>query len=106
MNRIRRWLPASCATQACVGWAVVPMTRTRLLARWMTARMYLRCPVKVTDFEEVHRQDRLGLGTQEARPGDLCPLRSRIDTGGREDLPDGRGGNRNAKQGKFTVDAP
>jgi hypothetical protein len=31
-------------TQAWVGWAVMPSTRTRRLACWIVARMYWRCP--------------------------------------------------------------
>jgi hypothetical protein len=66
--------------------------------------MYWRCPVSVTVSSEVHRQDGLGLGAQEAGPGDGRPLRRRIDALGLEDLPDRGGSNLDAEEGEFAVD--
>src|SRR5438105_1678910 len=57
-------------------------------------------------LDEVHRQDRLSLGAQEAGPGDGCPLRGRVDALGLEDLPHGGEGDRDAQEGEFAVDAP
>ena len=68
--------------------------------------MYWRCPVRVTVSDEVHGQDRVGLGPDEGRPRDGCPVRGRVDALGLEDLPYGGGSDRDAQEGEFTVDAP
>jgi len=58
MTRLR----ATWVTQAAVGCAVAPRIHTRRVACSMTARTYIRVPVKVT-VEEVSREDGLGLRT-------------------------------------------
>jgi hypothetical protein len=68
--------------------------------------MYWRCPVRGDGLDEVHRQDRLGLGAQEAGPRDGRPLRSWVNAIGLEDLPHGGGSDLGAEEGEFAVDAP
>src|SRR5437764_3425695 len=63
-------------------------------------------PGKGDGLDEVHRQDRLGLGSEEVSPPDRRPLRGRIDTTGLEDLPHSGGSNLDTEQGEFAVDAP
>ena len=57
-------------------------------------------------FEEVGREDGLGLGAQERRPGLTAPSRCRVDAGVFEDLPDGGGGDLDAQDEQLAVDAP
>jgi hypothetical protein len=49
----------------------------------------LALPGQGDGFDEVHRQDRLGLGAQEGSPGHGRALRGRLDAGCLEDLPYG-----------------
>jgi hypothetical protein len=57
-------------------------------------------------LDEVHRQDRLGLGAQEASPRDGRPLRGWVNAIGLEDLPHGGGSDLDAGEDEFAVDAP
>ena len=58
------------------------------------------------DMEEVHGQNRLGLGAQERPPGLPGPLGCRVDARILEDLPHRRRGDRVPQSGQFAVDAP
>jgi len=54
--------------------------------------------------EEVARQDRLGLGAQEQRPGWPAPPRRGVDAGILLDLPDRRRRDSYSQPGQFPVD--
>jgi len=54
--------------------------------------------------EEVARQDRLGLGAQEQRPGRIAPPRRRIDAGILQDLRYRRRRDSHSQPGQFAVD--
>lgn len=56
-------------------------------------------------FEEVTAQQDLSLGTKELGPGARRAFGHRIDAGVGEDLPHGRGGDFDAQDEKFAVDA-
>jgi len=60
--------------------------------------------VEQVNREEVARQDRVGLRTQELRPGRPGPPRRGAGAVGLEDLPDGRRRNRDSQAGQFPVD--
>jgi hypothetical protein len=57
-------------------------------------------------FEEVGSQDRVGLGSQERRPGRVAPLGCRVNSGFPENLPDGGRGDLDAQDEQLAVDAP
>jgi hypothetical protein len=57
------------------------------------------------DVGEVDREDRLGLRGQELAPGRSGPARSGIDSGGLQDLPYRRRGDRMAEPDELAVDA-
>jgi hypothetical protein len=54
--------------------------------------------------EEVARQDRLGLGAQELRPGRVCLSRRGVDPGILQDFPHGRRRYPRSQAGQLTVD--
>jgi hypothetical protein len=54
--------------------------------------------------EEIARQDRLGLGTQELPPGSACSPRRGMDPGLLQDLPHGRRRYLHSQAGQLTVD--
>ena len=58
------------------------------------------------DVEEIDRDDGVGLGGQELSPGRAGAVGCRVDAGGMEDLPDGRGTDTVAESGEFAVDSP
>ncbi len=60
--------------------------------------------VEQADYEEVARQDRLGLRTQELRPGWPGPSRRGIDSGIPQNLPRCRRRYLHAQAGQFPVD--
>jgi hypothetical protein len=60
--------------------------------------------VEQVDAEEVARQDRLGLRTQELRPGWPGPSWRGIDAVSLEDLPYGRRSDLDSQAGQFPVD--
>ena len=57
------------------------------------------------DVEQVAGEDRLGLRSEELRPGRSGPPRRGVDAGGVQDLPDGGGADLVAEAGEFAVDA-
>ncbi len=93
-------------TQAWVGWAVVPSTRTPRRAWWMAAKDVLALPGEGDGLDEVHREDGFGLGVKEGGPGDVRALGRGIDAFGLEDFPDGGGCQFDAEECEFAVDAP
>src|SRR6266513_599296 len=60
--------------------------------------------VEQVDAEEVAGQDRLGLRTQELRPGRPGPPRRGLDAVGLEDLPYRRRRDLDSQAGQLTVD--
>jgi hypothetical protein len=58
------------------------------------------------DVGEVDRKDLVGLRGEQPSAGRSGPYRRRFDAGGRQDFPDGGGGDRVAESEKFTVDSP
>ncbi|MEV1023021.1 hypothetical protein [Streptomyces sp. NPDC050264] len=66
----------------------------------------LTLPGEGDGLDEVHREDRLGLGLQESGPGDVRALGCRVDAFGLEDFPDGGGRQLDAEEREFDVDAP
>ena len=60
-------------------------------------------PIEQVRREEVARQDRLGLGTQEQRPGRAGPPRRRIDASRVQDLPYRRRRDSYPQPGQFPV---
>jgi hypothetical protein len=72
----------------------------------MTARTYIRMPVKVTVSKKVGGQDGLGLRAQERRPAVRRPLGYRIDAGILQDFPDRGRGDPDAQDEQLAVDAP
>jgi hypothetical protein len=54
--------------------------------------------------EEIARQDRLGLGPQELRPGRVCSSRRAVDPGILQDFPHGRRRYLRSQAGELTVD--
>ena len=60
--------------------------------------------VKQFCYEEVARQDRLGLRTQELRPGWPGPPRGGVDAAGLEDLPHGGRCDPYPESGQLAVD--
>lgn len=65
----------------------------------------LTLPVRGDRFEEVAREDRLGLGAQERGPGGGAALGCGVDACVLEELPDGGGCDAQAEDSEFTVDA-
>ena len=61
--------------------------------------------IQQVDDEQVAGQDRLGLGTQELRPGRTGPSQRRVNTVGLEDLPNGRRRDLYSQPGQLAVDA-
>ncbi len=102
---ITRFLMA-CVTQPAVGCAVVPRMRTRRFACSMVARMYWRCPVRVTGLNEVAGEQRFGLGAQEVRPRRGAARGRGVDARDLEDLPDGGGGDLDTERGELAVHPP
>jgi hypothetical protein len=74
----------------------------RLVACCITARTWAWVPPGRPAVKKP-RQDRLGLGTQELRPGRPGPPPGRVDTAGLEDLPDGRRCDFNPEAGQLAV---
>src|SRR5256885_17020357 len=62
--------------------------------------------VEQVDREEVARQDRLGLGAQELRPGRPGPSPGGADAVGLEDLPYRRCCDLDSQAGQLTVNPP
>ena len=58
------------------------------------------------EVEQVAGEDRLGLRSEELRPGRSGPPRRGVDAGGVQDFPDGGGADLVAEAGEFAVDAP
>lgn len=61
---------------------------------------------RCVDASEVGGKDAFGLRADELGPAWPGPITDRVDTGGFENLPDGRGGDAVADSVEFSVDAP
>jgi hypothetical protein len=70
----------------------------------MNTRTYSRFSSTVSTWKKPSGEDPGGLGAQELPPGRACATRSRIDTRGTLDLPDGGRRDRHAEFRHFAVD--
>ena len=80
-------------------------TRTRRVACSMTARTYIRVPVRVTVSKK--SAARIASACERRNVAQPCevPVGRRVDAGVVEDLPNSGGGDLDAQDEEFTVDA-
>ena len=93
-------------TQLAVGCAVVPSTRTRLVACSMTARMYWRCPLRVT--VSMKSQASRASACERRKSAQVVDARSGAGsmTCLLEDLPDRGRRDLDAERGELAVHPP
>ena len=83
----------------------MPRTRTRLPAWWIAARMYWRCPVRVT--VSMKSIARIASPWERRKSAHVMVVRcGAVDAIGFEDLPHRGGSDPDAERGEFAVDAP